>query len=111
MTPTIDIHYSAYLDNIFAAFVRSIPAYSDWQRPDVKSVKAKTMVFQDIWQKRGENIIRSICKTTGLSFKRNYFPVYVVCGNTRAYSNPIAIKSRFSPSEFIECLTPEVIPG
>ncbi len=109
MTPIIHIHYSEYLDGVFDAYVRSIPAYKDWIRPDVQTVKDKAVTFSKAWDKAGPQILQCMCQNTGLEFKRNYFPVYVVCGNTRAYSNPIVIKSRFTADEFIECLTHELI--
>jgi hypothetical protein len=107
--PRIDIHFSHYLNGIFEAYVKSIPAYKDWVAPPVEAIESKAEIFKKTWQENGQRILTGICESTGLSFRRNYVPVYVVCGNTRTYSDPIVIKSRFTTEEFIENLTHELI--
>ena len=84
-------------------------AFKEWVIPPVKTVEEKALLFQKTWEKDGLLILKEISEITGLSFKRNYIPVYVVSGNPRAYSNPIVIKSRLTESEFINELTHELV--
>jgi hypothetical protein len=109
MLPTINIHYSSYLDEIFKAWIYFDSRYKDWVCPSVDEVKKIAEFFAHVWEERGKGILGGLCKKTGLKFQRNYFSVYVVSGNTRAYSDPIVIKSRFSEEEFLETLTHELI--
>lgn len=108
-TPRIHIFYSSYLDEIFKSWILSNPLYKGWIPPTENYAKDEAIIFEKAWNKVGSTIINGICKSTGLKFKRNYIPVYIVSGNPRSYSNPIVVSSRRSIDEFIDSLTHELI--
>jgi len=109
MIPIIDIQYSDYLDQIYKAWIWNDPRYKKWVCPSLEYVNSKASLFSHLWNRVGHDILNGICKNTGLSFKRNYFSVYVVSGNSRSFSNPIVVKSRYSPTEFVDVVTHELI--
>ncbi len=109
MTPIINIHYSAYLDDIYKVWIKADPRYTDWVSPPITEVKEKALLFSEIWKIKGGNILDGICSNSGLIFKRNYIPVYIVSGNTRTFSDPIVIRSGFLDEEFVNMVTHELI--
>lgn len=107
MKPTIHIHYNEYLDEAFKA--QGISQYPQWVIPEKKDVKDKALLFEGVWKEKEDYILEKLTEVTGLSFKRNYFPIYIVSGAVRTFSNPIVVKSRLTPKEFIETMVHELI--
>lgn len=109
MTPYINIFHNKALDPIFIAYIKSHEKWKDWVVPTDEEIEAKTKSFQAIWQENGDKILTAMQNVTGLSFVRNRIDISVVAGNPRSHSNPIIIKSSWTPEEFLNVLTHELI--
>jgi hypothetical protein len=109
MFPIINIHWNKYLDPVFIAYIRSYEKYQDWVVPSDEATEAKTKAFVEIWAKDGKKILTAMQHVTGLSFARNRIDISIVKGNPRSHSNPIVIRSGWTPEEFLEVLTHELI--
>ena len=109
MIPKIIIQHSPYLDEIYKAWIHSIPRYKDWVFPIETDVREKARIFAETWDDIGEGILSQVCEHVGLTFKRNHIPIYIVSSNTRTFSNPIVIRSGYSVDEFVELLVHELI--
>ncbi len=107
--PKILIEYNRFLDPIFIAFIQSQPQWKDWKPAPLEEVLEKVEEYKNEWEKYGPKILNALCEVTSLSFNREVIDVYIVSGNPRQFSNPVVIKSGFSPSEFVDVLTHELI--
>lgn len=107
MTPRIHIQYSEYLDGPFKA--EALSKYPGWKPMPENEVRDKAEHFAKLWGKIGVPIMVHIGMVTGLAFKRNYIPVYVVSGAVRVFSNPIVMKARFNDDEFLDAVLHELI--
>jgi hypothetical protein len=65
--------------------------------------------YKSEWDKHGSAILSGLCDITQLEFHRDVIDVYIVSGNPRQFSNPIVMKCGFSPLEFVNELTHELI--
>ena len=107
--PTIKIAYNRFLDPIFIAYIKAQPQWKDWETPSMDIVLAQVDMYQGAWNTYGRKILKGLCNTTGLQFRRNQIDVHVVSGNPRPFSRPIVLKSRYSEHDFINTLTHELI--
>lgn len=107
--PKITIKYNRFLDPIFIGWIQSQEKYKDWQVPDKAVVLERVKNYNLLWERYGERILTAITDVTGLSFKRNLIPIYIVSGNPRGFSDPVVLKSGYSDMEFINCLAHELI--
>lgn len=107
--PKLNIKYSKALDLIVLDYVKNIPKYKDWVPPTKEEVLEKVKEFNEVWNKNSNKILKAICKSLNLYFPQNIIDVYIVSGIPRCFSDPIVIKSRFTPEEFIDTLCHELI--
>lgn len=107
--PKITIKYNRFLDPIFIGWIQSQEKYKDWIPPDKEEVLKNIQNYNALWNKYSEQVLLAMTEITGLHFKRNLIPVYIVSGNPRGFSDPIVLKSRYTDIEFINYLTHELI--
>ena len=112
--PKIIIKYGKLLDPIFIFYCQNNPdlkirGWNDWIPPTQEEVSKRIEEYKKEWSKHEAKILNGICAIVGLTFKRNAIDVYIVSGNPRQLSSPIVIKSGFSPDEFVDSLTHELI--
>mgnify|MGYP001601777619 CR=1 FL=1 len=107
--PKILIEYNRFLDPIFIASIQSQQRWKDWKPAPLEEVLEKVELYKKEWEKYGPKIISTLYDITELNFNREAIDVYIVSGNLRQFSNPIVIKSGFSPSEFVDTLAHELI--
>ena len=112
--PKIIIKYNRFLDPIFIFFCKNNPelkkrGWNDWMPPGKKEVLERVKNYKTEWTKQGEEILQGICGTLNLDFQRNIIDVHVVSGIPRGFSEPIVVKSSFSPEEFVDTLSHELI--
>ena len=107
--PKIIIEYNRFLDPIFINYVQSSPRWKNWPIPSKETVLKKIRDYKKEWIKYEKKILYSLYSITGLNFNRDTIEVYIVSVNPRQFSNPIIIKSGFSPDEFVDVLTHELI--
>lgn len=112
--PRILIKYGKVLDPIFIFYCQNSPdlkarGWNDWVPPTQEEVFKRIENYRKEWSKYETKILKGICDVLNLEFKRNVIDVYIVSGNPRQLSAPIVIKSGFSPDEFIDSLTHELI--
>lgn len=109
LIPKIRIKYNRFLDPIFKAYIKSIPRWKDWVEPTEAEVKERVKKYKEEWVKYEHIIIPQICAILNLDFKRNIIDAHIVSGNPRQFSDPIVIKSSFSPDEFVDVLIHELL--
>ena len=112
--PKIIIKYGKLLDPIFIFYCQNNPdlkarGWNDWMPPTQEEVFKRIENYKKEWSKHEKKILEGICAVLGLKFKRDAIDVYIVSGNPRQLSAPIIIKSGFSPDEFVDSLTHELI--
>lgn len=112
--PKIRIKYNRFLDPIFTFYCKNNPelkerGWNDWIPPEKEKVLERVKNYKEEWAKYENVILSRMCEILGLDFKRNIIDVHIVSGNSRQFSNPIIIKSGFSPDEFVDVLTHELI--
>lgn len=112
--PKIRIKYNRFLDPIFTFYCKNNPelkerGWNDWIPPEKEEVFKRVKNYKAEWAKYENNILSKMCEISGLNFKRNIIDVHIVSGNSRPFSNPIVIKSGFSPDEFVDVLTHELL--
>ncbi len=105
----IYIKYNKFLDPIFIAHIKSHEKWKDWTPPSPEKVREKVILYRTEWKKYEKKISDAVYEILGLSFKRNRIDVHIVSGCLRSFSNPIVIKSSFTPEEFISVLTHELL--
>lgn len=109
MRPKIVITYNEFLDPIFKGWILSQKKFKDWVAPSLDDVKKNVKEYEKEWEKYGDRILDGLTTITNLSFKRNQIDIHVVSGNPRPFSRPIVLKSRYSPIDFINIVTHELI--
>ncbi len=112
--PKIIIKYGKVLDPIFIFYCQNNPdlkarGWNDWIPPTQEEVFKRIEDYRKEWLKYETKILKGICSVLEIEFKRNAIDVYIVSGNPRQLSSPIVIKSGFSPGEFVDSLTHELI--
>lgn len=112
--PKIIIKYGKLLDPIFIFYCKNNPdlkarGWNDWIPPTQEEIFKRIEDYKKEWSKYETKILKSICAVFNLRFKRNMIDVYIVSGNPRQLSAPIIIKSGFSPNEFVDSLSHELI--
>jgi hypothetical protein len=105
--PEINIKYGKLIDPFFIVY--SQLKYPDWKPPTREEVSKKVKLFKEEWNKYGCNILMTIKEISGLDFVREVFDVYVVSGTPRDMSDPIIIRSRYEPDEFLDVLVHELL--
>jgi hypothetical protein len=107
--PKIIIEYNRFLDPIFIHYVQSNPEWKDCIIPEKEDVLERVENYKNEWIKYEQEILYGLSNITGLKFNRDVIDIYIVSVNPRQFSNPIIIKSGFSPDEFVDTLTHELI--
>ncbi len=107
--PTIIIEYNRFLDPIFINYVKSNSQWKNYPIPEKEEILERVENYKKEWSEHGLNILQGLIDVAGLEFHRDVIDVYIVSINPRQFSNPIIIKSGFSPDEFIDVLTHELI--
>ncbi len=107
--PKINIAYNRFLDPIFIEWIQSKPEWKDWKPPTKEEVLERIEKYKEEWRKYEKPILKGICSILKLPFVQNIVDVHIVSGNPRAFSNPIVMKSGYSPDEFVDVLTHELI--
>lgn len=112
--PQIIIKYGKLLDPIFIFYCQNNPdlkerGWNNWIPPTQEEIFKKIEDYKNEWSEHEARILKSMCAILGLEFKRNAIDVYIVSGNPRQLSAPIVIKSGFTPDEFVDSLTHELI--
>ena len=110
--PKIIIQYGRLIDPIFIFYCQNSPdlkkkGWNEWVPPPPEEIKKRIGAYKDEWRKY--SIVKDISSCLNLSFKRDVIDVYIVSGISRASSNPIIIKSGFTPKEFVAILAHELI--
>lgn len=86
-------------------------AHRDWypgEYPDRESVQQRATTYHEAWEPVGQKILEAITRVFGLDFYQNTIDVYVApCLQTM--SNPLLVNLRYSPDEFINALTHEIL--
>ncbi|MFA6337029.1 MAG: hypothetical protein WCX23_03590 [Candidatus Paceibacterota bacterium] len=106
--PIIRIKHGRFLDPVFEAYIKANPRWTAWECPSKEKIKQSIELYKKAWKEKEEIIIKTMCEAMSLNFLQNIIDVYVVCGNDRQFSDPIVIKSSFSPEDFIDVLTHEL---
>ncbi len=114
MRPKVNIKYNRFLDPIFIFYCQNSPetknrGWHEWSPPSKEVLEKRIENYRSEWQKNETKILNAMCKSLGLNFKRNIIDVHIVSGNQRQFSHPLVIKSGFSPSDFVDVLTHELI--
>lgn len=107
--PKIKIQYNRFLDPIFIAWIQSTEQWKDWKPASQDIVISRINAYKEIWGQYEHKILKGMCGAVNLSFVRNEIDVYIVNGNTRSFSRPIVMRSGYSPHEFVQTLTHELI--
>ena len=112
--PKIVIKYGKLLDPIFIFYCKNSPdlkarGWNDLVPPTQEEISKRIDNYKKEWSKHELKIVKGICGVLDLKFKRNIIDIYIVSGNSRQLSSPIVIKSGFSPDEFVDSLTHELI--
>ena len=112
--PKIQIKYARFLDPASVFYCKNNPdlkssGWNDWTPPAKDKVLERIENYKKEWSKYEKIILKAICDILEMNFKQNIIDVYIVSGNPRQFSDPIIIKSGFSPNEFVDTLTHELI--
>ena len=112
--PKIRIKYNRFLDPIFTFYCKNNPelkerGWNDWIPPEKEKILERVKNYKEEWTKYENIILSKICNLLSLNFKRNIIDAHIVSGNSRQFSDPIVIKSGFSPDEFVDVLTHELL--
>lgn len=105
--PRIEIKYGRLIDPFFIEYSKH--KHPSWVPPEEQCVREKVETFKTAWEEVGEKITRAIMEVTKFSFVREVFDVYIVSGTPRDMSDPIIIRSRWNPDEFIGSLLHEIL--
>lgn len=112
--PEIKIKYNRLIDPIFVFYCQNNPelkklGWNDWVPPSKEEIIQRVENYKAEWAKYEEKILKGLIKITGLDFKNQIIDVHIVSGNPRQISNPLIVKSGFSPDEFVDVLTHELL--
>lgn len=107
--PEVVIKRNRFLEPIFTAYIRSHAQWKMWLPPTKEEIERRAGAYREEWKKYEKEILEGVCRALGASFKQNIIYVHIVGGNPRSFSNPIVIKSGFSPEEFVIVLTHELV--
>jgi hypothetical protein len=109
----ITIQHGKLLEPFFNFYVQNSSdvkgsGWKEWVPPDKEEIEKRIKAYKDIWTKYEERILNGICSALDLSFDEEDIDVYIVAGVNRSMSNPIIIKSGYSPESFIVALSHEL---
>ena len=112
--PKIKILYNGLIDPIFIFYCQNNPelkkrGWNDWVPPSKEEILRRIKAYKEEWEKYEEKILTAMTEILSLEFINQVIDVNIVSGLSRAMSNPIIIKSGFSPSEFVDVLAHELI--
>lgn len=107
--PEIVIAYNRFLDPIFTAYIQSHADWKTWTPPTKEEIDSRIKNYREEWKKYEQQILEGVCNAFGLCFKQNIIYIHIVGGNPRPFSNPIVLKSGYSPEEFVAILMHELI--
>ncbi|MGB3921963.1 MAG: hypothetical protein WBL19_01605 [Minisyncoccia bacterium] len=110
--PRVNIQYGRLIDPVFIFYCQNNPelkkkGWSEWKPPEKEELEKRINAYKNEWKKY--TITKDISNCLNLSFNRDVIDVYIVSGISRASSNPIIIKSGFTPKEFVATLAHELI--
>jgi len=105
--PKIIIKHAKFIDPFFRYYYEH--EFENHTSPNSDDIKTQILKYKKEWKKNEKRILKYLPKKSGLSFQRNIIDVYIVGSNKRQFSDPIVIKSAFSPKEFVDVLTHELI--
>ncbi|MFA5249214.1 MAG: hypothetical protein WC397_01590 [Candidatus Paceibacterota bacterium] len=106
--PLIRIKHGRFLDPVFEAYIKANPKWAAWECPSEEKIEQSIELYKKAWEEKEKIIVKAMCEAVSLNFLQNIIDVYIVCGNDRQFSDPIVIKSSFSPEEFIDVITHEL---
>ncbi|KKQ21266.1 MAG: hypothetical protein US33_C0006G0016 [Parcubacteria group bacterium GW2011_GWC1_36_9] len=112
--PKIIIKYNRFLDPIFVFYCKNNPelqkrGWNDWMPPQKKEIANRIKNYRIEWAKQEDKILQGICKILDLDFKRNIIDVHIVSGNPRDFSEPLIMKGGYTPEDFVDTLSHELI--
>jgi|SRR3989344_150047 len=111
--PKIIIQHGKLLEPFFNFYVQNSPdvkgtGWKEWMPPDKEKIEKRIQGYKDVWAKYDKKVLDGICTTLNLSFDREVIDVFIVAGINRSMSNPLIIKSGYSPENFIINITHEL---
>lgn len=114
LIPKIKIKYNRFLDPIITFYTKNNPdaakgGWDKWIPPTREVIEARIKAYNDEWTHIGNTVLTAMQEVLGLSFQRNIIDVHIVSGLSRSFSNPLVIKSGYSPRDFIGVLIHELI--
>lgn len=109
--PKICIRYNHLIDPIFIEYCKhySKGGWDSWVPPTKDEVLRRVKAYKEKWKEYEEKILNGLCALLDLSFGDCPIDVHIVSGNPRQISFPLIIKSGFTPDEFVNVLTHELI--
>ena len=107
--PGIDIKYGHFLDPFMLAFAASDPQNEGRALLTKEEVLEKIENYKKEWSKNENIILEGMQEILELRFSHNIIDVYVVTVSRGSFSDPVVIPSKFSPEQFVDILTHELI--
>lgn len=109
--PKIHIRYNHLIDPIFIEYCKHYPkgGWDSWVPPTKEEVLIRVKAYKTKWNEYEEKILNGLCDLLDLNFGECPIDVHIVSGNPRQISFPLIIKSGFTPDEFVDVLTHELI--
>lgn len=112
-SPEIIIKYSPQLDQIFLGYTKGYSQHKEkwqvWEPWSREEVEKHIEAYRAEWEKYNIQILKKICDVTGLNFKKNIIPVYIVITSFRNFADPIVIRATETPEKFVAILAHELI--
>lgn len=112
--PKIWIRYNSLIDPIFTFYTKNAPetkyrGWHEWNPLPKEEIIRRVRAYKAEWKKYEDKILWAISKSLGLPWRRSYIEVHIVSGLSRAISHPLIIKGGYTPDEFVDILTHELI--
>lgn len=112
-SPQIVIKYSPQLDQVFLGYTRVYSQHKEkwqaWEPWTREEIEKHINAYRAEWRKYETQILEKICNVTGLRFKKNVIPVYIVITSFRNFADPIVIRATETPEKFVAILAHELI--
>jgi hypothetical protein len=105
MTPKIIFRYSWIYDKNCEEWSRT---HRTWKYPSPEKSLNFIKKVEPLWRKQERKVLRELSKITGLSWKEKTIAAYVV-GSIRAFSDPLTLRIRKYPNDYIDTLIHELI--
>lgn len=106
----INIQFNKFLDPVFTGYVKGQEKYKDVILPTTDEVIERVKKYNEIWNEWGDKIITEMQSIMGIQFiKDQVIDVHIVSLNPRPFSNPIVMKSGYTPDAFVDNLIHELI--